>query len=412
MAAPLIHKIAQANFIKTIGAVLPNARIDFQSGLNTPPPPPDTPPPETPDLTALKDGRTEILTASCDAVTSVISDCSTGRTSESMIGQSAQRQVEPHETRTPSTGTPEWTPRATCAERPPQVSYDGDDLACQFMQPIQLPYYLPSQQEIPIPEASSVGPDLAPPEHALQGTQTWDQPMWYGDVAAQSWYRVAYLGGIEVRVQPSFLAARSGVVLPQNEVFPVSAEIVGADGRIYLRLADGRGWAFDDSALLPHDPSVVRGHFAPTEGVNMTIPPYTPAVPLQPTSSLQHHVVGSEDAQEMASYSYPVPGPPLASACCSYPGPTSVQTHIGSAAHPAATSCSYMGTMLQLEPASSLQADATATLAGRTWGEVAPDTCTSWSSLVTSDCPPTWEPSIGPPVAAASWEPRHWTQYS
>ena len=28
-------------------------------------------------------------------------------------------------------------------------------------------------------------------------------------------------------------------------------ELMGADGRIYLRLADGRGWAFDDSTLFP-----------------------------------------------------------------------------------------------------------------------------------------------------------------
>jgi len=41
----------------------------------------------------------------------------------------------------------------------PLVSYEGEDLAGQFMEPIQLPYYLPSQQEIP--EASSFAPQLA-----------------------------------------------------------------------------------------------------------------------------------------------------------------------------------------------------------------------------------------------------------
>ena len=32
---------------------------------------------------------------------------------------------------------------------------------------------------------------------------------------------------------------------------PSIQELMGADGRIYLRLADGRGWAFDDSTLFP-----------------------------------------------------------------------------------------------------------------------------------------------------------------
>lgn len=45
--------------------------------------------------------------------------------------------------------------------------------------------------------------------------------------------------------------------LCQNATLAVAEEILGADGRVYLRLADGRGWAFDDSALFPHDPSVV-----------------------------------------------------------------------------------------------------------------------------------------------------------
>lgn len=48
------------------------------------------------------------------------------------------------------------------------------------------------------------------------------------------------------------------VRLCQNATLAVAEEILGADGRVYLRLADGRGWAFDDSALFPHDPSVVR----------------------------------------------------------------------------------------------------------------------------------------------------------
>jgi len=34
---------------------------------------------------------------------------------------------------------------------------------------------------------------------------------------------------------------------------------------MYLLLADYRGWAFDDSALMPHDPSVVRGRWSPAD---------------------------------------------------------------------------------------------------------------------------------------------------
>jgi len=79
-----------------------------------------------------------------------------------------------------------------------------------------------------------------------------------GEAERGSWYRIAYLGGIDLRSGPNFTAPRTGLTLHQNEMFHVSQEIVGADGRIYLLLSDGRGWAFDDSALLPHDPSVSR----------------------------------------------------------------------------------------------------------------------------------------------------------
>merc|ERR1719420_37835 len=74
-----------------------------------------------------------------------------------------------------------------------------------------------------------------------------------------TWYRVSFRGGVNIRVFPHFDANRTGETLVHNEIFPVSDELPGPDGRIYLKLADGRGWVFDDSALLPHDPSVVRG---------------------------------------------------------------------------------------------------------------------------------------------------------
>jgi len=76
-----------------------------------------------------------------------------------------------------------------------------------------------------------------------------------------SWFRVAYLGGINLRSSPSINAPPTGAALAHNETFPVAEEIPSSDGRVYLRLCDGRGWAFDDTALMPHDPSVKRGMY-------------------------------------------------------------------------------------------------------------------------------------------------------
>jgi hypothetical protein len=90
-----------------------------------------------------------------------------------------------------------------------------------------------------------------------------------------SWYRVSYLGGISLRCAPSIDAPLTGVVLPQNETFAVCAEVLSADRRIFLQLLDGRGWAFDDSALIPHDPSVKRGLWLSTDTATeiMSCPP-------------------------------------------------------------------------------------------------------------------------------------------
>jgi len=62
-------------------------------------------------------------------------------------------------------------------------------------------------------------------------------------------------------------------MLYQNETFAVCERIQGADGRVYLLLADYRGWAFDDSALMPHDPSVVRGRWSPTDATYPSVAP-------------------------------------------------------------------------------------------------------------------------------------------
>jgi len=95
-----------------------------------------------------------------------------------------------------------------------------------------------------------------------------------------NWYIVSYLGGIEVRQEPHFDAPRTGALFNQNEVIPICEEIDGGDGRIYLRLMDGSGWIFDDSQLMPQDPSVIRGSW-----MSSPVPPAPPAPPAPPEAS-------------------------------------------------------------------------------------------------------------------------------
>merc|ERR1719433_119917 len=88
-----------------------------------------------------------------------------------------------------------------------------------------------------------------------------------GEAGRYPWYRVGFVGGVDLRHGPSVEAPRTGETLCQNATLAAAEELLGADGRVYLRLADGRGWAFDDSALFPHDPSVVRGFWQPVSVV-------------------------------------------------------------------------------------------------------------------------------------------------
>merc|ERR1719181_1252416 len=94
------------------------------------------------------------------------------------------------------------------------------------------------------------------------------------------YFQVAFLGGIEVRASPDLEAPRTGQVLMQNEIFAVSQHMPGADGRIYLQLADGQGWVFDDSALVPHDPSVVHLPYVTPQQATPMPPPWV-APPVQ-----------------------------------------------------------------------------------------------------------------------------------
>lgn len=78
-----------------------------------------------------------------------------------------------------------------------------------------------------------------------------------------TWFCVTCDPGVLMRSSPHFEAQWTGGMLAKNEVFSVDHEIVDPSGRIYLHLTDGRGWAFDDSALAPQSPSVVRMDFGP-----------------------------------------------------------------------------------------------------------------------------------------------------
>merc|ERR1712039_314647 len=50
---------------------------------------------------------------------------------------------------------------------------------------------------------------------------------------------------LDIRTEPDVDGNRNGSILSPGDMFEVSAELQGANGVTYLRLADGRGWAFD-----------------------------------------------------------------------------------------------------------------------------------------------------------------------
>jgi len=79
------------------------------------------------------------------------------------------------------------------------------------------------------------------------------------------------MGGIQLRSAPFIDAPLTGMMLLQNETFSVSEEVPFSDGRVYLRLADGRGWAFDDTAFMPHDPCVKRGGWLSSQATHQLV---------------------------------------------------------------------------------------------------------------------------------------------
>mmetsp|Transcript_23471 Transcript_23471/g.42340 ORF Transcript_23471/g.42340 Transcript_23471/m.42340 type:complete len:216 (+) Transcript_23471:27-674(+) len=135
---------------------------------------------------------------------------------------------------------------------PPPGSYGG------FLPPPQDPNLLagapPAYGNYPPP---GMLPHTRPPLTVVAGPMAFS-----GESTLYPWYRVQFLGGLDLRQGPSIDAPRTGLTLSQNSTFAAAEELLGPDGRLYLRLADGRGWAFDDSALYPHDPAVVRGFWS------------------------------------------------------------------------------------------------------------------------------------------------------
>lgn len=192
---------------------------------------------------------------------------------------------------TPEPRTPDWTPR----QSPVLGELQPDTITQQAVtESLSMPalYSVPpdmsqiSQHRVEQPcqllEASCAGVPVAHPPSGMLLSQSFALHQ-AAPTESGSWYHVAYLGGLELRAQPSFAAPRTGVTMHQSEMFHVSQDIVGADGRIYLLLSDGRGWAFDDSALIPHDPSVLR--MACTPGISMaSTATLNATLPVAPTS--------------------------------------------------------------------------------------------------------------------------------
>lgn len=140
----------------------------------------------------------------------------------------------------------------------PRITSDMQRLAppAPALSPIQTtfpvaPLPAPASRPAPCMPAPAVPAPALPAEAAPPPPPT--------EMAAIAFYRVAYLGGIQLRTAPAFDAPRTKIVVACNQIIAVSQELRGADGRVYLRLADGSGWAFDDGALHPQDPSVRRG---------------------------------------------------------------------------------------------------------------------------------------------------------
>lgn len=163
---------------------------------------------------------------------------------------------------------PVWTPKVDSPMHkrpsPPPLNYPETPLSNVLHQPFQMPFWTPKVGGLGSSAASS--PVIPPFSPALPGGFMYTLQ----SQRSTTMYRVSNSAGVEIRTGPSFEAPMTDAALYCNEIFAVSEEVIASDGRIYLLLADGRGWVFDDSCLNSKSPSVVRGQWIPVTPAAMT----------------------------------------------------------------------------------------------------------------------------------------------
>jgi len=211
-------------------------------------------------------------------------------------------------------------------EESSDCSDDGTESCPATPRSIRRSISIPSTPELPVRDPSPACSDAAanffhhhlPAECSspvgatpLEATPMMPAPP-FMRASSYSWYCVAFISGIDIRAEPHVDGRRTGVILQRGVVFAVSESLMGYDGRVYLRLADGRGWVFDDTALIPEDPSVVK--VSPdARGPLATVPlATTPVVPPYSDMPYTHSTAAPIAAGFMPYHSgHNVPPPPF-----------------------------------------------------------------------------------------------------
>mmetsp|Transcript_99455 Transcript_99455/g.309869 ORF Transcript_99455/g.309869 Transcript_99455/m.309869 type:complete len:226 (-) Transcript_99455:71-748(-) len=105
---------------------------------------------------------------------------------------------------------------------------------------------------------------------------------------------------VGIRTQPDVWSQKTGMSLLPGEVFQVSEVVEAEGGQLYLRLADGRGWAFTlsskDGRLLVQEVSAEESMKAPS-GMQAFLQEANRLLEQDP--SLREQVLSSPEAQAM-----------------------------------------------------------------------------------------------------------------